>query len=271
MSQRASIFLIIALGTLLVVPGALGTAAGRAADNATLNVTFRADKTVSVVDGNGVTVGSPVGAPTVVGAGTYNVLISDPTFVSDIEWDLSGPGVKLVTSMSSGEEISESWVETFQPNSTYTYRDDNRPGTEWTFVTNASAATGGSGAQSPLTSTTPISTSQTGKAHSTDPIGSKTVTFRGTLLGSVSPTGKAVLDFKGKPVTSLRAGSYTFAITDSSSKAGFTVQENKKSAKTLTASTFKGKKTVKVTLAAGQWFFYPTFVAKKTYFIVVVG
>ena len=46
---------------------------------------------------------------------------------SDMPFDLSGPGVKLVTDMAHAEEVSDAVVVTFQPNSTYTYRDDNHP------------------------------------------------------------------------------------------------------------------------------------------------
>jgi hypothetical protein len=234
-------------------------------------VTFNSNKTVTVTDANGNPVGTPSGSPTTIPAGTYNVLISDPAFVSDVVWDLAGPGVKLVTSMSSGEEISEAWVETFAASSTYTYRDDNRPPAVWTFATSSTSTAGSSGATTPLTSTTPISSGTTGQAPSTDVVGSAKAVFRGTLRGSVSSAGKATLTFKGKTVTSLKAGRYTFTVTDKSAKAGFNVQEIKKAAKTVTATAFKGTKSLTITLTAGQWFFYTTFVAPKTYFIVVAG
>ncbi len=271
MFQRATFLIPFALAALLAAPGALG-AARRSTDNGTLYVLFNANKTVSVTDANGNPVGTSSGAPTTIPAGTYNVLLSDPAFVSDVVWDLSGPGVSLVTSMSSGEEISESWVETFAPNSTYTYRDDNRPPAVWTFVTSSSSTPISTGPVAPpLTSTTPIASGSTGKAPSTDLVGSANAVFRGTLLGAVSATGKASLTLKGKPVRSLEAGRYTFTVTDKSAKAGFNVQEIKKAATTITTSPFKGKKSVTVTLSSGQWFFYPTFVAPKTYFIVVAS
>jgi hypothetical protein len=46
------------------------------------------------------------------------------------------------------------------------------------------------------------------------------------------------------------------------------VQAIKQSAITVTSTTFTGKKSKTLNLKAGQWFFYPTFVGKKTYFIV---
>ena len=39
----------------------------------------------------------------------------------------------------------------------------------------------------------------------------------------------------------------------------------------MTGTTFVGKRSVTLDLRAGQWFFYSTFVGKKTYFIVVTA
>ena len=271
MSHRASIAAASLVGAaLLLAGGALGSTR-TTADFPSLYVTFHTNSTVSVALSDGTPVGTSSGPPTTISPGTYNVLIDDSSFVNDVQWDLQGPGVKLVTNMSYGEEPSETWVETFLPGSTYTYRDDMRPGTVWTFVTSntASAGTPGSGA-APGTSTTPIPSGTNGKAPSTDVVGSGVASvLRGALTGTVSSSGKATLTQKGKPVTTLKAGRYTVTVTDSSKKAGFTIQEIKKTATTLTAGTFTGKKTVTLVLKAGQWFYYPSFVAAKTYFIVV--
>ena len=127
--------------------------------------------------------------------------------MSDVQWHLAGPGVNLVTNMSYGEEPSESWVETFLPSSTYTYRDDNRPGAVYTFQTTSTALVGTQGSgQAPLTSTTPQASSKTGKANSTDVVGSGVATVRGTLLGTVSAAGKLSLTSGGKTVSTLKAG-----------------------------------------------------------------
>jgi hypothetical protein len=266
MPNRKPILLIpFTLAALLAVSAAVA-ASRHTSDSPSLNVTFRADKTVSVVDGGGNPVGTSSGAPAVIPPGTYNVFISDPTFVPDIEWDLAGPGVKLTSNMSAGEEISEAWVETFAPNSTYTYRDDNRPPAVWTFVTSAAGSGPTTTTSPPLTSTVPISSGNNGKTKSSNPIGS--LASRGALIATVTAAGKATLAFKGKGVTSLKAGKYTVKVTDRAAKAGFSLQEYKKSAKTITTAAFKGKKSLTITLAAGQWVFYPTFVAKKSYFIV---
>ena len=81
--------------------------------------------------------------------------------------------------------------------------------------------------------------------------------------------GKLTLTSSGKPVATLKAGEYTFKLTDKSKKAGFNLQAVKQSAKSLTGISYVGAKSVKVNLKAGQWIFYPTFVGKKSYFIVV--
>ena len=93
--------------------------------------------------------------------------------------------------------------------------------------------------------------------------------FRGTLTALVSSAGRIALDLKGRPVTSLETGRYTIAVSDSSTTAGFTIQEIGHAATTLTGIAYRGKHSVTMRLAAGQWFAYPSFVGKKTYFIVV--
>jgi hypothetical protein len=190
--------------------------------------------------------------------------------VNNVQWDLTGPGVHLSTNMSYGEEPSEEWVEVFQANSTYTYRDDLNPPAVWTFVTNNAAPVGTANAgAAPGTSTTPISSGKNGKASSTDVVGSANPTVRGTLVAAVSAAGKLTLTSSGKSVTTLKAGEYKLELTDKSKKAGFNLQAVKQAAKTLTGLAYVGKKSVKVNLKAGQWIFYPTFVGKKSYFIVV--
>jgi hypothetical protein len=95
------------------------------------------------------------------------------------------------------------------------------------------------------------------------------VAFRGSLIGAVNAAGALTLKRNGKTVSSLLAGRYTFKITDGSKKSSFTVQEIKKTATTVTGTTFTGKKSLTINLRAGQWFYYGSFVGKKTYFIVV--
>jgi hypothetical protein len=273
MSHRVSF--VAGFVCLAALAGA-GSAPGestRAADYPTIFIVFNANSTLTVTQENGAPLGTSSGPPTVIAPGTYNLSLTDPTFVADVQLHLEGPGVRLISNMSYGEEPSETWVETFAPSATYTWRDDFKPGTVWTFVTSnaASVGTPNSGsAEGTGKSTTPIASGKNGKASSTDIVGSaiKSAVFRGTLLGTVSKAGRLTLSFRSRGVTNLKAGRYTFKVTDRSKKAGFTVQEIRNPAQTVTTTTFTGTKSKTITLRAGQWFFYPTFVGKKTYFIV---
>jgi hypothetical protein len=270
MSRRITLAFSVVAAAALLTGQPAGAASKRSADYPTINVVFNANNTVTVTL-NGAALGAPSGAPTTISPGTYNIAIADPTFVSDILWDMSGPGVKLVTSCSYGEEPAESWVETFNANSTYTWQDDNRAPPVFTFVTNSSAPVGSaSSGSAPGTSTTPISSSSNGKAKSTSVVGSQagTATQRGTIAATVSAKGAISFKFKGKPVTTLKTGRYTFKVVDQSTKAGFNVQEAGNTAHTVTTGPFHGTKSQAITLAKGQWFVYGTFVGKKSYFLV---
>ena len=267
MSHRAS----VVVTCLALALGAVAGADGAARDYPTIDVVFNANNTISATL-NGAPLGSSSGAPTTIQPGTYNMSFTNPTYVSDIQFHLEGPGVKLVTNMSYGEEPSEIWVETFAPSSTYTWKDDLNPAPVFTFVTSNGASVGtansGSAGSSAGKSSTPISSGKTGKASSTDVVGSALVPLRGTLVGTVTPAGTLSLKLAGKPVQSLEAGRYTFTIADASKKAGFNLQQIKSPPIPLTTLAFTGKRTKTLTLKAGQWLFYPTFVGRKTYFIV---
>jgi hypothetical protein len=95
-----------------------------------------------------------------------------------------------------------------------------------------------------------------------------TLPLRGTLVATVSTSGKPKLTFGGKAVTSLKSGRYKIAATDHSKQGGFLIQGVRQGAMTVTGVAFVGKRTEMVDLRAGQWFFYPTFVGAKTFFIV---
>jgi hypothetical protein len=272
MSKRALLVLIAcAVSALAAAPALLG-AGSRANDYPSIYVTFHSTSTLTVVLGDGTPVGTSSGAPTVIPPGTYNLLLDDASLVSDVTFDLVGPGVKLISNMSYGEEPAETWVETFLPSSTYTWRDDMKPATVWTFVTSAAASVGtaNSGvAPGKSTSATPISSGKNGKAASTDVVGSAIVPFRGTLLGAVGTSGQISLRSGGKAVANLKAGKYTFKVTDQSAKDGFTLQQSRKGATTVTRPKFVGTRSASIVLKPGQWFYYASFVGKKTYFIVV--
>jgi hypothetical protein len=232
-----------------------------------LYVVFHADHTFGVSLANGAAVGSTSGAPTLIAAGTYQLFVDD-TSDTDSLFDLVGPGVKLVTDMTHGEDSTASFVETFQPSSTYTYRDDNHPAIVWTFVTDAGPGVG-SGSPSGGVTTGISTVAKPGKPPASfDIVGSAVVPFRGTLAATVGAAGKLALTKKGKPVGTLKAGLYTFTVHDDSARSGFTIQRLKAGAITLTGLGYKGTHVRTVDLKAGQWTFFSPG-GTKSYFIVV--
>jgi hypothetical protein len=79
------------------------------------------------------------------------------------------------------------------------------------------------------------------------------------LIGTVGPGYTITLKKGTAKVKTLKAGKYTFVVTDKSSIHNFTVEREKggpKIEKTLTDTSFQGKKTVTVTLKKGSWKFY---------------
>jgi plastocyanin len=79
-----------------------------------------------------------------------------------------------------------------------------------------------------------------------------------TVNGTVGPGFTIKLTKGGKKVTSLKPGSYTFKISDKSDFHNFTLEQQKggKFEKHLTATAFKGNKSVTVKLKAGKWKYY---------------
>jgi hypothetical protein len=261
---RTRIGVVLALSVLL----GGGAVTARAASPA-LYFTFNAGRTFSGALADGTPVGTSTGAPTVIPAGTYNVYLNDQSGAV-MQFDLQGPGVQLDNAMSFGEEVNAAFLETFAPSSTYTFHDDLQPGgTVWTFVTSSTVVPSSASVTSPLP--LPSSAGSTSHASTTaagDVVGSKVTPFRGTLVASVSAAGAVTLTSKGKTVTSILTGRYSIDVHDQSKRGGFTLQEIRKNARTVTTSSFVGTRTVTVTLGPGQWFFYPSFIGRKTYFIV---
>jgi hypothetical protein len=159
----------LALLALLAMLAAAAAASVARADYPSIYVTFLPTSTLRVMLADGTFLGTSSGAPTVIPPGSYNLLLDDSSLVSDVTFDLAGPNVKLVTNMSYGEETAETWVETFLPNSTYTWRDDMKPATVFTFVTSSTPSAGAAPqtgiAPGKSVSTTPIASSKNGKAE----------------------------------------------------------------------------------------------------------
>ena len=259
---RLVAFSALAAGLLALAP----LAQGRGAASQSLDVNFSVSGAVAVTLPDGTPVGTTSGAPTVIPAGYYAVVVLGPGGCTQLPlFDLKGPGENIVDDMSGGEVTSETYGAYLMPNSTYTWRTDNlNPGIVHTFVT--SAVVGGtplasSSAGPPVPSGTLAPTSQ-------DLVGSAVVPFRGKLTGAVSPGGALTLLYKGRVVTSLMAGRYTITITDKSATNGFMLEKAARSTVRLTGGSFVGKRSTSVDLTAGQWHALSGLGA-KTYAIVV--
>jgi plastocyanin len=79
-----------------------------------------------------------------------------------------------------------------------------------------------------------------------------------TLNGTVGPGFTITLKQKGKAVKSLKAGSYTFVVSDKADIHNFVLEKSKGGTfeKEITDVPFKGTKTVKIKLTPGTWEFY---------------
>ena len=264
----------VALGVLAATAVlVLGAGSSRAAGTATptLYVTYDTSCNFKITEDNGSLVGSavPYGSYQVFVNTVFPFAAGGQASCENVEFQLTGPGVAISTDLTEGDASSEYEAATFQANSTYRAVDQNHPNTGVTTFTTSSTPV--SAVAAPSGSSTGTSSSSSSSSGKTSAIGTtiKTVPFRGTLVGLVNGAGVLSLSDRGKPVKSLLAGRYTFAVTDKSSKSAFTVQEVRANATTVTARSFVGKRSVTINLKAGQWFFYPTFVGKKSYFIVI--
>jgi hypothetical protein len=241
--------LVLLAGLAVIAP----LAQARTTANPILRVNFQLDGTMTVTLADGTPVGTKSGSPTVIPAGYYTVLLFGPGGCANVPYfTLKGPGENIVDNMDGGELSTNQYNAYFQPNATYSWHSDVDTTTNYTFSTNSSVvgtapATVGPGG---------LSASNHGTAQSTNPLGSKVVTFQGTLNAAVSSAGKVTLTFKGKGVTALNAGSYTVKVLDSSAKNGLMFEKIKR-VLTVSGLKFTGQHTGKVNLTAGKWLVMP--------------
>jgi len=251
----------IAIIVAVLVP--LLAADSTAADAPALYITFRpGPQRITVALANGTPVGTTSGAPTVIAPGLYNLFLDDSAAVEGPEFDLRGPGVNFVESMFYGEIPSASYTATFEPSSTYTWRNNEQPNVVFTFVTASSGGVTGPGGAGGTGS----STSKTGKP-SVDIVGSDIVPFRGALDAIVYKSGKLALTRNGKRVTYVKTGRYTFSVDDESSKYGFNLQVLRGKARTITGVAYVGSHDVTIALKPGRWFFFTPPRARTTFFV----
>jgi len=166
------------------------------------------------------------------------------------QFQLTGPGVDIFTTMTAGCEQTKLFPETFAPNATYVAQDLNQPS-----LTREAFTTLASGSASPVAVT--YGGGKGKVQQSEDIVGSAAI--NGTLRASVSPQGKLVLMHDGKSVSKLAAGRYKFLILDQDPKAGFVVLGPSDTEPTsLTKTAFKGTRSVTVRLTPGKWSYYST-------------
>jgi hypothetical protein len=261
------------LGTIAAVAAAAGVvcATGGAAGAAfpTIYVQYTTNCTFTVTDDAGKAVTS-------ITPGQYQVAVSTPVSFGgvdlsgrsdmtackgSIDFDLTGPGVAVGTTLNDGDGSFDLLSATFRPSSTYVAVDNNQPTVaRASFTTLATGtATGSAGG---------TTTTATGSAGSSSGSGSTKTAVVGTLKASVGSTGALKLTYKGKSVSSLKAGKYTVTVVDTSTHNGFILRASGKPAVTVSPVAFVGSKSVDVDLKTGQWYFAPSSSGKKTYFIV---
>jgi hypothetical protein len=210
-----------------------------------------------------------------IAPGTYQLTLTATDFESCgaglPDFQLSGPNVTVQSPIDNGTGAAADYTVTFQASSTYVAQDLNQPLSKITFTTQAS------GAPPAVNLATNTTTKTVTTSSSSSPVGSQAgskaavAVFRGTLDGTVNSAGKPTLTYKGKAVTQLTAGKYTFLVADHSKKGGFLLQEPPKIATTVTGFSFVGTRRATIDLTAGQALFYPTFIGAKNYFIVVAA
>jgi hypothetical protein len=246
-------FLFVVLAAALFASGGAKTAT----INPTLYFNYTMSCTFAVVDDSGNAVSSvapgqyQIDVRTPVPFGTIPKNFSDMTACKGMpQFQLTGPGVNIATTLTAGCESDESYPATLQPNATYVAVDLNQP-----TVARVSFTTQSSGTPQKITS--PYTSTSFGKGTPNQSIvGSGLTGAKGTLAGVLTPRGMVTLTMKGKPVTKLAPGKYTFSISDQSAKASFDLLGPKSARKqNLTGGSFVGKKSVTVTLTQGRWTF----------------
>jgi hypothetical protein len=272
--RPASAIVVIALLALIASAGILaGADTSGAAVSSTLYAGFDADGFIHLSFADGTMIGTPSPPGSLVPAGTYSIVVNNNGLDdsgNDHYFQLTGPGVNL--SVGTNLYDTTTWTATFQPSSTYVYSDMLNPTTiREVFGTPGSGAGTATPTSSTVTTTpgAPTGGKSPTKPTSNNPVGSAIVPFRGDLAGSVNSKGALSLTEKGKKVATLVTGRYKIVVADHSKKSGFNIQEIRESGTVVTGTTFVGSHSVTLNLKPGQWFFYPSFVGKKTYFIVV--
>jgi len=255
---------IVLLAALVTLAGTaalrFGSGQSDAAVSSTLHATVGPDFDISLTFDDG----SPVGA---LPAGSYRVLVRDLS--PDHNFHLVGPGVDQETDVNFTG--SATWNVTFSSGSRYQYLCDVHADSMFgSFTAGAASDTsagggGSSGGGSTGGGSTGGGSSAGASGSAGGAAGGKTTspagagaTSLGTVQAAVDASGKLKLTLRGRAVKTLVSGKYSFSVSDSSTQNAVTLRRTGGSAQTLTGPSFVGKKTVGLTLAAGQWKLYPS-------------
>ncbi len=227
-------------------------------------VNFFANGTITVTTGDGTSVGSSSGAPTVIPAGYYTLEFSGPGGCSMLPYfHLNGPGTSIVTNGEEGQVVHPPGSANFLPSSTYTWSDDDFPGVIYQFSTSSEVL------GSPPAAPTSATSGSRATVSSQDVVGSAPLPFVGSLSGTIGAGGKVALLHDGKPVTSLKPGRYTITIVSKSPSSGFVIEQTRSRVVALSRGSFTGKRSISVSLTAGQWTFMAT--PGNASFVFLVG
>jgi hypothetical protein len=235
-SRARYVFVLAGLLTLVATAALRLVTPSDAAVSSTLHATVGPafDITLTFDDG------SPV---TALPAGSYRVVVSDVT--TDHNFHLYGPGVEQETGVDFTG--STSWNVTFSAGSRYQFVCDVHADSMFgRFDAGTVAADSGGGGGGGVGTSKP----------SGSVVSSKRAVSIATLVAGLDSAGKLRLTLKGKAVKSLAAGRYTFLVTDPSKNDTLSLRRTGAVAKALTTRAFVGKKSVAVTLTAGEWKLY---------------
>ncbi|MEI8105227.1 MAG: hypothetical protein WCH31_05205 [Actinomycetes bacterium] len=236
----------------LVLGTAVALRTGVTASNAdvigTLHASVGPDFNISLVGDDGLAVKQ-------LTAGTYVVSVNDLGTAHNFH--LTGLGVDLSTSVENTEQVD--WTVTLADAHAYEFHCDRHPGTlNGTFNVGDVPPAPPPVLAPPSAPGLTVGKTTSGSSSSSTSGSTSAATvskFLGTITATVSKTGTITFTKSGKKVSSLKQGSYTLSITDLSSREDFTMRQlsGAQSHETFTTSTFVGKKSTTITLAAGQW------------------
>ena len=273
-TRSRPILIVLTLAAAVLAGPGTARSGPAANDLPTLNIVYNAGGTISVTLADGTPVGTPSAPGTVIPPGTYSVVFNNKAEVVHM-FHLSGPGVKLITDLRPiGEDLMcagitglytlQTYQETFLPNSTYSFQDDYAPN----LIHAVFSTSGASSAVGTTKSNTGSGHLLTGSSSFSGITSNGGAPGKGVLAGSVGANGVLRLSYDGTSVGLLKAGRYTISIVDRSSKDGFILRKGSRPAVVVAPAGFVGKRSRQIDLTVGQWVFYATGSAKKTYFVV---